>query len=58
MASVPRGRQQSTNAIKCRRYRARKEGQEPDIVYTTDMREIAKVLGMQPVSKKKEYPDV
>ena len=36
----------STNAIKCRRYRARKDGKEMDIEYTTDMRQIAKALEM------------
>jgi hypothetical protein len=46
MATIPRGQQMSTNAIKCRRYRARKEGKEMDIEYTTDMKKIEDVLRM------------
>lgn len=36
----------STNAIKCRRYRARKEGKETDVEYTTDMKKIEDALRM------------
>jgi hypothetical protein len=46
MATIPRGQQMSTNAIKCRRYRARKEGKEMDVEYTTDMKKIEDVLRM------------